>query len=1106
MSRTLIKTESTELPDGYRVEQPPPAPPLDRELLDALAAGTVEVAFRSGAPAQPGELRMVIYSGQAEISLDDVVPILHSLGLGVVDEHATALRRADGLLCRVYDFGVRPTLWSDAGSVPALDVDRLLGAFRAGWSGAMELDTFNALILGIGLDWQQCAMLRGYAAYLQQAAFPHSPQRMAAVLLGHPEAARALVSFFEAKFDPDVVWGTSHDETPDPTPVVAEIGKVLGLDADRILRAYLSVIESTLRTNMFSRTDVHRPLAWKIAAEQVAELPEPRPLFETFVHSPRVAGTHLRFGLVARGGLRWSDRLDDFRTEVLGLVKAQAVKNSVIVPVGAKGVFVVRKPPQPAGDSRLDRENLRAEGVDCYREFVSALIDLTDNQNPVTGQIEPPERVLRYDGDDSYLVVAADKGTAQFSDIANAVARERGFWLGDAFASGGSVGYDHKKMGITARGAWESVRQHLREAGIDDQRDQFTVVGVGDMSGDVFGNGMLMSESLRLIAAFDHRHIFIDPAPDPTRSFRERQRLFTLPQSSWADYDRTVIGPGGGVWSREDKSIALSVAARKSLGISESVTSMTPPELIRAILRAPVDLLWNGGIGTYVKAGIETNLDVGDKANDGVRVDAAQIRARVVGEGGNLGFTQRGRIEFARAGGAINTDALDNSAGVSCSDHEVNIKIVLDGVVRSGILTPEQRARMLGEMTEEVATLVLADNVAQNRLIGEARHTSALFTGSYGRLITLLESRHGLNTALEALPSESELAARADAGEGLTSPELATLAAHTKLALKSELLESDLLDRRSPFDDHLRAYFPAALVARFPQAVADHPLRREIIATQLINEMVDRGGITYVLRLSEETGADITDVVRTYCATSSIFGFDALWRQIDGAAYPAAVAFDLTAETRRLLDRASRWLLTNRPQQLAIGAEVARFRGLITQLSKPVGAWLRGSEQRSVQQAAEHWAARGVEPAFARDISELLFRYCLLDIIEASDVAQLDPFEFAVVYFALSDHLQIDKLLVAVSSLSRKQRWNALARLALRDELYRSLRTITQDVCRSTLAFEHCGEKIAQWEGMNAARLSRSRATLRQIDEEDAYTLATLSVASREIRTMAQAG
>ena len=642
------------------------------------------------------------------------------------------------------------------------------------------------------------------------------------------------------------------------------------------------MIQATLRTNYFvSSPDSARQqnvLSVKLNPGLIDELPLPRPKFEIFVYSPRVEGVHLRFGHVARGGLRWSDRREDFRTEILGLVKAQAVKNAVIVPVGAKGGFVVKAPPVATGDAAADRDAQRNEGVACYKLFIAGLLDLTDNVDKATGDVVTPPDVVRRDGDDAYLVVAADKGTATFSDIANEVAASYGFWLGDAFASGGSVGYDHKAMGITAKGAWEAVKRHFREMGVDTQTEDFTVVGVGDMSGDVFGNGMLLSKHIRLLAAFDHRHIFIDPNPDAATSWIERKRLFDLPRSSWEDYDRSLISEGGGVYSREQKSIPISPQIRAALGIAENVEEMTPPTLIKAILKAPADLLFNGGIGTYIKAETESDADVGDRANDPVRVNGNQVRAKVIGEGGNLGVTSLGRIEFNLAGGRCNTDALDNSAGVDCSDHEVNIKILIDSLVTAGKVRAEDRTALLVSMTDEVGRLVLVDNEDQNDLMGTSRANAASLLPVHARMIKDFVKDHGLNRELEALPSEKEIRRRTEAGIGLTSPELATLMAHVKLALKQELLASELPDQEA-FASRLPWYFPSNLRDQFANDIRQHQLRREIVTTMLVNDLVDTSGITYAYRISEDVGVGPVDAVRSYVATNAIFRIGEVWRR-----------------------------------------------------------------------------------------------------------------------------------------------------------------------------------------------------------------------------------
>ena len=699
---------------------------------------------------------------------------------------------------------------------------------------------------------------------------------------------------------------------------------VRSLDQDRIIRSLLSLINATLRTNYFQVDESGEPksyLSFKLDPALVPDLPLPRPRFEIWVYSPRVEGVHLRFGAVARGGLRWSDRREDFRTEILGLVKAQAVKNAVIVPVGAKGGFLPKRLPDQAV---VGREAWLAEGVASYRTFISALLDITDNL--VESAVVPPPNVVRHDGDDPYLVVAADKGTATFSDIANGIAQSYGFWLGDAFASGGSVGYDHKAMGITARGAWESVKHHFREMDVDTQSEDFTVIGVGDMSGDVFGNGMLLSEHIRLVAAFDHRHVFLDPNPDAAVSFAERKRLFELPRSSWEDYDQSLISEGGGVFARTLKSIPISPQVAAVLALPDGTTALTPQELMRAVLKAPVDLLWNGGIGTYVKASTESNSNVGDKANDAIRIDGSDLRVKVVGEGGNLGFTQLGRVEASRNGVRINTDAIDNSAGVDTSDHEVNIKILLDSVVRSGDLTQKQRNELLAEMTDDVAAHVLEHNYGQNVLLSNARAQTHSMLPVHKRFIRHLERRGELDRQLEFLPSDAELDRRDAAGGGLTSPEFAVLVAYSKMVLADDLLDSALPDEPY-FQRVLKAYFPKGVVDRYEDRLESHPLRREIITTVVVNQIINRGGITFGFRAMEETGATPVEIARAHTVAREVFALDAFWEKVSELdnRVPVRAQAALYLESRRLLDRATRWLLQSRRSLLEVETEIEHF-------------------------------------------------------------------------------------------------------------------------------------------------------------------------------------
>ena len=802
---------SAAFPEVYKQTVAPEIAIADIAVIEDLTEDSVRLVFSEGGEDRVAELTWFL--GGRSASLSHLLPMLQSMGVIVLEERPFMVCRPDGLSVWIYRFEISPH-----SSIPAESVGpdreetakRFVDALAAIWHGQVEIDRFNELGMRAGLTWRQITVVRAYAKYLRQIGFPYSQTHIESIVNENPCTVRSLVKLFEALFEPA---GPDSSKRRDARAAVAavtrDIDALVSLDTDRVLRAFASLIQATLRTNYYVTQNgsarMQGVLSLKLSPQLIDEAPMPRPKFEIFVHSPRVEGVHMRFGHVARGGLRWSDRCEDFRTEILGLVKAQAVKNAVIVPVGAKGGFVVKQPPPPVGDEAADREALRNEGVACYRLFLGGLLDVTDNVDPASGEVITPERVVRRDEADAYLVVAADKGTAAFSDIANDVAKSYGFWLGDAFASGGSVGYDHKAMGITAKGAWESVKRHFRELGMDPETQDFTVVGIGDMSGDVFGNGMLLSKHIRLLAAFDHRHIFLDPNPDPAKSWAERHRLFGLPRSSWAGYDHSMISPGGGVYSRKHKSIPISQQVREALRFADDVTDMTPPELIRAVLCAPVDLLFNGGIGTYIKAEPEVNADVGDRSNDAVRVNGNQLRAKVVGEGGNLGVTSTGRIEYDLSGGRINTDAVDNSAGVDCSDHEVNIKILVDSLVTAGKMDTTERTALLESMTGGVERLVLADNASQNDLLGTSRANAASLLQVHARQIGDLVRDRGLDRQLEALPSEKEIRRRTDAGIGLTSPESATLMAQVKLDLKdrvraSELPEQDVFAARLPLD------------------------------------------------------------------------------------------------------------------------------------------------------------------------------------------------------------------------------------------------------------------------------------------------------------------
>jgi glutamate dehydrogenase len=1104
----VVEHYAAAFSEAYKQSVTPTDAINDIAVIEELTDDSVKLVLSEHDDAD-GNAQLTWYLGGRTASLSQLLPMLQSMGVVVLEERPFTVTRRDALTVSMYQFKISPhrtISLARTGPQREAAAQRFADAVTAIWQGRVEIDRFNELVLRAGLTWQQVVVLRSYAKYLRQAGFPYSQSHIESVLNANPQTTGSLVALFEALFDPSPSGSSkSRDAQAAAAAVTADIDALVSLDTDRVLRAFASLIQATLRTNYFVTHDrsarSQDVVALKLDAQLVDELPAPRPKFEIFIYSPRVEGVHLRFGPVARGGLRWSDRREDFRTEILGLVKAQAVKNAVIVPVGAKGGFVVKRPPVATGDAAADRDATRNEGIACYKLFISGLLDVTDNVDHTTRKVGVPPGVVRRDRDDAYLVVAADKGTATFSDIANDVAKSYGFWLGDAFASGGSVGYDHKAMGITARGTWEAVKRHFREMGVDTQTEDFTVVGIGDMSGDVFGNGMLLSKHIRLLAAFDHRHIFLDPNPDAATSWEERQRLFQLPRSSWEDYDKSLISAGGGVFSREHKAIPISPEVRAALGVEDDFTEMAPPNLVRAILKAPVDLLYNGGIGTYIKAESQSDADVGDRANDPLRVNANQVRAKVIGEGGNLGVTSLGRVEFDLCGGRINTDALDNSAGVDCSDHEVNIKILIDSLVTAGEVKPDDRTELLMSMTDEVGELVLADNADQNDLMGTSRANAASLLPVHALQIKHLVAERGVNRELEALPSEKEIHRRAEAGLGLTSPELATLMAHVKLALKDELLATDLPDQEV-FAARLPRYFPSPLRDRFTPEIRSHQLRREIVATMLVNEMVDTSGITYAYRIADDVGVKPVDAVRTFVATDAIFGVEHLWRQIRAADVPVTVSDRMTLDTHRLIDRAGRWLFNYRPQPLAVGAEINRFAKKVQALTPRMSEWLRGDDKAIVEKEAEEFASQGATKELAYMVAAGLYRYSLLDIIDIADIEDRDAAEVADTYFALMDHLGTDGLLTNVSELPRDDRWHSLARLAIRDDIYASLRSLCFDVLAVGEPDESGEEKIAEWEHTSASRVERARRTLTEIYESGHKDLAALSVAARQIRRM----
>ncbi|MGW8886720.1 NAD-glutamate dehydrogenase [Streptomyces sp. NPDC055749] len=1099
----LLRRYGHSFPEGYKADHSPRAAVADLVHLEALQRREKDFALSLYEPvgAVARERRFKIYRTGEQVSLSAVLPVLQRLGVEVVDERPYELRCADRTSAWVYDFGLRMPQADGGGDYLADDArNRFQEAFSATWTGEAENDGFNSLVLRAGLNWRQAMVLRAYAKYLRQAGSTFSQDYMEDTLRNNVHTTRLLVSLFEARMSPDRQRAGTELTDGLLEELDGALDQVASLDEDRILRSFLTVIKATLRTNFFQKAEDGKPhsyVSMKFDPQAIPDLPAPRPAFEIWVYSPRVEGVHLRFGKVARGGLRWSDRREDFRTEILGLVKAQMVKNTVIVPVGAKGGFVAKQLPDPA----VDRDAWLAEGIASYKTFISALLDITDNM--VAGEVVPPADVVRHDEDDTYLVVAADKGTASFSDIANEIAVAYGFWLGDAFASGGSVGYDHKGMGITARGAWESVKRHFRELGHDTQTEDFTVVGVGDMSGDVFGNGMLLSEHIRLVAAFDHRHIFIDPKPDAATSYAERRRLFDLPRSSWADYNKDLLSTGGGIHPRSAKSIPINAHIREALGIESGVTKMTPADLMRNILKASVDLVWNGGIGTYIKSSHESNADVGDKANDAIRVNGEDLRAKVVGEGGNLGATQLGRIEFARNGGRINTDAIDNSAGVDTSDHEVNIKILLNALVLDGDMTVKQRNKLLAEMTDEVGGLVLRNNYAQNTALANACAQAPSLLHAHQRFMRRLGRDGALDRALEFLPNDRQIRELLNSGKGLSQPELAVLLAYTKITAADELISTSL-----PDDPHLQklvhAYFPQQLRERFPEAVDGHALRREIITTVLVNDTVNTGGSTFLHRLREETGASIEEIVRAQAAAREIFGLAQVWDAVEALdnQVDADVLTRIRLHSRRLVERGSRWLLGNRPQPVQIAETIEFFRDGVEQVWSEMPKMLMGADQEWYQSILEELTSVGVPDELAARVAGFSSAFPALDIVAIAERTGKDPLSVASVYYDLADRLRITQLMDRIIELPRADRWQSMARASIREDLYAAHAALTADVLSVGNGSSTPEERFKAWEEKNAAILARSRSTLDEIQSSDAFDLANLSVAMRTMRTL----
>ena len=1085
------------LPAGYREEFGARVAVPDIEMMATLsAAEPLGMSLYRPLEAEPGMLRFKLFYLGGPVTMSDSLPMLERMGLRVIDERPHRVSPQGEAPVWLHDFGMQTTP-ADAD----VDVHGLHAVFEDAFGrifrGEVENDDFNRLVVAARMPATEVVVLRAYAKYMRQIGFPLSQAFIQSTLAANAGIARDLLALFKARFDPDAEPEGDAPANGHVRAIEAALESVDNLSEDRVLRQFLALILATTRTNFWRRDGAGRRrtfVSFKFDPFKVPGLPEPRPMFEIFVYSPRFEGVHLRGGKVARGGLRWSDRPEDFRTEILGLVKAQMVKNIVIVPVGSKGGFVLKRPPPPA-----DRDATMKEGIACYQDYLRALLDLTDNR--VGDRIVPPPRVRRYDPDDPYLVVAADKGTATFSDYANAISKEYGFWLDDAFASGGSAGYDHKAMGITARGAWESAKRHFRETGVDIQATDFTAVGIGDMSGDVFGNGMLLSRHTRLLAAFDHRHIFLDPNPDPASCFGERERLFKLPRSSWADYDAKLISPGGGVHARSAKSIAVTPEVKAVLAIDAD--TLTPTELVNAILKAPVDLVYNGGIGTYVKAAGETHAQVGDRANDALRVDGRELRCKVFVEGGNLGCTQLGRIEYARAGGRINTDAIDNSGGVDTSDHEVNIKILLGLPIADGELTEKQRNVLLAEMTDDVAALVLRDNYFQTQVLSVTGRIAPQLVDAQQRFIQFLEKSGRLNRAIEYLPSDEELAERRAGGAGLASPERAVLLAYGKMWLYDELLASTLPD--DPWvASALGRYFPGALAERYAGYMNRHPLKREIIATHVTNSMVNRVGSTLVHRLMEATGARPHEVVRAYLLSREIFGFVALWKPIDALdnRVDDALQAAMLIAVSRGLERGTTWFLRSRRLTEDMAATIAHFQPPVEALAARLPALLDTAGRARTAAAVADYVAKGVPEELATRVVTLDALYSTLDIVEVAGAARRPVELVAEIYFDLSTRLGLPWLREMIAQLPGDKHWQMLAKAAMHDDLSGLQRTIASEVLTGGGDIAARDPLLAVWQERNRRAIERAQQLMAELRTAPGADAAMLSVALRELRNL----
>ncbi|EAS64631.1 NAD-glutamate dehydrogenase [Photobacterium angustum] len=1088
----IAKNYSKAFPRSYKEQMLPGSAVADIKQLESLDEhNKLGMLFYrpQEESADSSIVKLKLFHRDEPIHLSDVMPMLENLGLRVIGETPYQVITADGVVNWILDFAMLHHVRNGFDLSEARD--RFQNAFSDIWHGELESDGFNRLVLRSGLSGREITILRSYARYMRQVGFPFSQQYIEETLSNHCQLACYLVSLFKLRFDPKAKYSEKAEQLL-IKKIVERLENVDSLDDDRIIRRYMDMILATLRTNFYQKTDTGKPKAWlslKLNPSSIPEIPAPIPRYEIFVYAPDVEGVHLRGGKVARGGLRWSDRQEDYRTEILGLVKAQQVKNTVIVPVGAKGGFICKRQPQ-----LTTREEIAAEGLHCYQRFICGLLDVTDNI--LEGKRYPPANVVCHDEDDPYLVVAADKGTATFSDIANSLAADYDFWLGDAFASGGSNGYDHKQMGITAKGAWESVKRHFREIGIDCQTTDFSCVGIGDMAGDVFGNGMLLSKHIRLLAAFNHQHIFIDPDPDPSTSWLERKRLFELKRSSWEDYDRNILSEGGAIFSRKSKAIKLIPALQTLLQTRKQ--SCTPNELIHLILQMQVDLLWNGGIGTYIKSTKETHTDVGDRTNDAVRVNGSQLAAKIVGEGGNLGFTQLGRVEFAKAGGRVNTDFIDNVGGVDCSDNEVNIKILLNSLVNADELTFKQRNSILEKMEDEVADIVLDDAYRQSESISVTEQQQVQLLKEQTRFIHLLERQGKLDRSLEYLPDDETLVEREKAGIGLTRPEIAVLVAYGKMVLKEKLVNHDIAS--DPYHSRLLpAYFPQFLQDNYRSQMENHPLRRELIATSLANLMSNEMGCNFITRLQEETGATINEISASYSIGREIFKFEQIFSEIRALdnQVSAQTQYDMLYRSRRMLRRVTRWFLRNREHKLGIEQQIVFYQPFVEQLRNELDSYLVTEEVVEHEEQANEMIRKGVPELLAKNISRLTSLYSAMDIAQIAKEMEVNISHIARVYFVLGAQLSLHWFLKQIQNQAVENNWQALARASFREDLDWQQRQLTTAVLMTSISKPE--QSISLWMEQHRKAVDRWESVLAEFKVGNAHEFAKFSVALREL-------